>query len=59
MAVVQHCAQQDAETKRGSRNSSIFRLHDMGMEKGKTPATKKAVAKVVSRGKATVADVAL
>lgn len=33
-----------------------IRLTDLGMEKGKTPATDEAVAKVVSRGKARLAE---
>ena len=39
----------------GLRSLSIFRLSDLGMEKGKTAATDEAVAKVVDLGKSRLA----
>jgi uncharacterized metal-binding protein len=53
--VIDGCVQQCARNtlkKAGFTTFEYLSLHDMGMEKGKTPATEKAVAKVVSRGKA-------
>lgn len=47
---VQHCARRTLR-QAGFTNFEHLALHDLGMEKGKTPATDEAVAKVVSRGK--------
>ena len=47
---LQHCARRTLR-QAGFTTFEHLALHDMGMEKGKTPATDEAVAKVVSRGK--------
>ena len=46
-----HCARNTLE-KAGFKKFEHLCLADLGMEKGKTPATDAAVAKVVERGKA-------
>jgi len=46
-----HCARNTLE-QAGFKKFEHLCLADMGMEKGKTPATDEAVAKVASRGKA-------
>jgi uncharacterized metal-binding protein len=48
------CARKTLE-EAGFQKFEHLRLVDMGMEKGKTPATEEAVAKVVSRAKARLA----
>jgi uncharacterized metal-binding protein len=53
--VIDGCLQQCARKtmkQAGFTTYEYLSLHDMGMEKGKTPATEKAVTKVASRGKA-------
>jgi uncharacterized metal-binding protein len=49
-----HCARNTLE-KAGFTKFEHLCLADLGMNKGKTPATDEAVAKVVSRGKARLA----
>ena len=46
-----HCARNTLE-QAGFKKFEHVCLSDLGMEKGKTPATDEAVAKVASRGKA-------
>ena len=48
---LQHCARK-ALKQAGFTTFEHLSLHEMGMEKGKTPATEEMVAKVASRGKA-------
>jgi uncharacterized metal-binding protein len=48
------CARNTLE-QAGFQQFEHLRLTDMGMEKGKTPATEEAIAKVASRGKARLA----
>ncbi len=48
------CARKTLE-EAGFTEFAHMRLTDMGMEKGKTPATEDAVAKVVGRGRARLA----
>ena len=48
------CARNTLE-QAGFQQFEHLRLTDMGMEKGKTPATEEAIAKVVSRGKSRLA----
>ena len=50
-----HCARNTLE-QAGFKKFAHLCLSDMGMDKGKTPATEEAVAKVVSRGKARLAS---
>jgi uncharacterized metal-binding protein len=50
-----HCARNTLE-QAGFKKYEHLCLSDMGMAKGKTPATEKAVARVVSRAKARLAD---
>ena len=49
-----HCARNTLE-RAGFTKFEHLCLADLGMNKGKTPATDEAVAKVVSRGKARLA----
>jgi uncharacterized metal-binding protein len=48
---LQHCARKTLR-QAGFTTFEHLSLHEMGMEKGKTPATEETVAKVASRGKA-------
>ena len=49
------CARKTLE-ERGFSRFEHLRLTDLGMEKGKTPATDEAVAKVVAHGKTRLAS---
>lgn len=49
-----HCGRNTMENA-GFKKFEYICLADLGMEKGKTPATDEAVAKVVARGKALLA----
>jgi uncharacterized metal-binding protein len=52
---LQHCARRTLR-QAGFTKFEHLALHDMGMEKGKTPATDEAVAKVVAEGKKRLAS---